>query len=168
MATQEVSSIPIRCQFGELTVVSAGADAEAPTPVLNLEESFTLRTRIEFLGTSAVALLALEPAIHLEFYAKPCGPGESIALGETQLVATSEQRTYAPSLSVQSPADTGFRADGVYRLGALLRIGAEGGPALICAVQENVLVQIHTPEPEPSPNGKNRNGKKKTGRASGP
>jgi hypothetical protein len=154
MSIHEVTSIPIRCRFGELTVVAA--EAEASTPILNAEESFALRTSVEFLDTSAVALLALEPTIHVEFYAKSCGPGDSVFLGETQMVATAEQRTYSPSLSLRSPANLGLMTDGVYRLGALLRVGAEDGPALICAVQEDVLVQIHALKPEPSKNGKRK------------
>ncbi len=159
MTAQEATSIPIRCRFGALTVVATGVDSEASVSILNADEAFSVRTSVEFLDTSAVALLALEPLLHLEFYAKPCGPEASILLGETRISTTPDQGSYSPSLSLRSPADIGLSAGGVYRLGALLRVGAEAGPALICAVQEDVLVQIISPEPAPSKNGKKKAGK---------
>ena len=160
MTIQEVTSIPIRCRFGDLAVVVTGSEGESSSPILHAEEPFTLQTMVEFLDSSAAALLALKPVIQVEFYAKSCGPGENVSLGETEVGAIADQRTYAPSLSLGPPVELGFTADGVYRLGALLQVGAAAGPALICAVQEDGLVQIHSPKPEAA-----KNGRKKAGRA---
>jgi hypothetical protein len=150
MAAQNVTSIPVCCRFGELSVVSTASETEPSSPILQAEEPFTLQTSVEFLDASAVALLALEPTIYVEFYAKPCGPGEQVLLGDTRVTATSDQRTYSLSLFSCSPVEAGFNTGGVYRLGVLLRVGAEEGPGLICAVQEDVLVQIHGKQPKTS------------------
>ena len=144
MNSTQASIVAFTCRLCDLTVFAQGSDRTTPDTLLKQEQSFSLQALVEFVGSGAIALLCLTPSIQLDFYAKPCGRGDDVDLGSVTVKAVADQFTYTPTLEVNSPVALGLMAGTVYRIGALLRVGAPNCPALICGVIEDLIIEIYT------------------------
>ncbi|MEM6251657.1 MAG: hypothetical protein AAF821_01935 [Cyanobacteria bacterium P01_D01_bin.156] len=107
---------------------------------------FTAQVALSFDASNAVALLALNPTIQIDFYIKPLQAGSTIDVGNIALVTNSQERLYTLQLDIASPAELNLDKSKVYRLGALVRIGAPENPALLCGVVEELMIQLYTSE----------------------
>ncbi|MGF1495253.1 MAG: hypothetical protein ACFB8W_00295 [Elainellaceae cyanobacterium] len=136
--------LPIRCRLANLSAI-AHSSGEA-TSTLSLDYPFTLAVTVDFLGTGAIALLRLQPQICVEFYAKPVIAGGTLDLGLVSEEAIASVSSYRLEHLVESPGEAGLTPGTVYHLGALLRVGAPGGPALIAGVQESLMVEVYALE----------------------
>ena len=143
MPSTDVGVIPFTCRFSSLTIFGRDTDRTTPDTLLKELQPFSLQASIEFVGSGAIALLCLTPSIQVDFYAKPCGQGEDVNLGTAAIPAVADQVVYTPTLEVESPASAGLAAGTLYRINALLRIGASDCPALICGVIEDLMVEIY-------------------------
>ncbi|MEB3355209.1 MAG: hypothetical protein VKK04_00580 [Synechococcales bacterium] len=138
------SILPIRCRLSDLAAIAQPAD-EA-TSVLAVEQAFTLAVTVEFLGAGAIALLRLQPQICVEFYAKPAIAGETLGLGLVREGAIASTSIYRLEHLIESPRAAGLAPGTVYHIGALLRVGALEGPALIAGVHEALMVEMYALE----------------------
>ncbi len=143
MSSVHIHSIPISCQLYELCVVTAHSPQDVSNTVLPHDDAFSVQVSLAFLGTNARALLALAPIIQVDFYAKPLQAGATTDLGSTTLDAIPQQMSYAAALHLGSPSESDLTAATVYRIGALVRIGALEQPALLCGVLDDLIVQIY-------------------------
>jgi hypothetical protein len=143
MSSTLLQSIPISCRIHRLTVFTSQAEDETANTVLYQNEPFSVQVSLDFVGTNAIALLALKPVIQLDFYAKLLSKGLSIELGSLTTETNTQQLTYIPTLALGSPVDIGLTAAKVYRFGVLARIGALEQPALLWGIFEELMVQIH-------------------------
>ena len=143
MKNTQVSVVPFTCRFSHLTVFAQDSDGTTPDTLIKEAQPFSLRASVEFVGSGAIALLCLNPAIQVDFYAKPCGRGEDVDLGTVAVTAVADQVIYTPTLELGAPVSVGLTARTLYRISALLRIGAPDCPALICGVIEDLMVEIY-------------------------
>jgi len=100
--------------------------------------------QVEFSGSGAIALMPLQLAIQVEFYAKTCKRNEDLELGNIAIATTAKQFLYTPTLELA----TGLGAlaalpDKAYTISALIRIGAKGHPALITGFIEGLFIQTY-------------------------
>ncbi|MCG8367366.1 MAG: hypothetical protein MJA27_29020 [Pseudanabaenales cyanobacterium] len=144
MNSVQVSIVPFNCRFCNLTILAQDSNGATPDTILKEEQPFLLRASVEFVGSGAIALLCLTPSIQIDYYAKPCGRGEAIDLGAVAISAVADQFTYTPTLEVGAPVSVGLTPGTLYRISALLRVGAPNCPALICGVIEDLMVEIYT------------------------
>ena len=144
----QISSLSISCQLVGIIVLTK--DSEIPladTVVLRGDQSCSLQVSVSFLGSNAIALLALTPTLRTDFYATPLGPGQPVALGSICSACQFHQPTYCPTLAIPHLGDAGLVVDRVYRLSALIRIGAAEQPALLCGLLESPIVQLYDQTP---------------------
>ena len=145
MKSTEVGLVPFTCRYSNLTIFSQDSDGTTPDTLLKETQPFSLQASVEFVGSGAIALLCLNPSIQVDFYAKPCGRGEDVELSTVAITAVADQVLYTPTLEVGAPVSVGLTAGTLYRISALLRIGAPDCPALICGVIEDLMVEIYSP-----------------------
>lgn len=146
MSSVHIHSIPISCQLDELCVVTAHSPEDLTHTVLPSDDAFSVQVSLAFLGTNARSLLALAPTIQVDFYAKPLQAGATIDLGTTVLDTVLQQMSYTAALHLGSPRESNLTKATVYRIGALVRIGALEQPAMLCGVLDDLIVQIHRPQ----------------------
>ena len=111
------------------------------------DRPFSVQVTVDWIGNTAIALLMLRPDLFVDFFAKTIGIGEVVELGSITQSTSPNQRTYTPTLEFQSPTTCGLD-EGIYHLGAVLRVGAEGGPALVCGAMEGTVIEIFIPRNE--------------------
>ena len=144
MQSTEVSVVPFTCRFSSLISFAQDSAGTTPDTLLKESQSFSLQASVEFVGSGAIALLCLTPSIQVDFYAKPCGRGEDVDLGAATIPAIADEFFYTPTLELGSPVSVGLTAGTLYRISALLRVGAPDCPALICGVIEDLMVEIYS------------------------
>ncbi|MGD1857966.1 MAG: hypothetical protein ACFB2W_27330 [Leptolyngbyaceae cyanobacterium] len=142
MNSVNIHAIPVSCQIGDLKVVTAHSTQPHSETILQSDVPFSIQVSLAFVGTNAIALLALTPAIQVDFYAKPLQAGATADLGMITMTTAPPQMAYTPILHLDTPDASGLITAAVYRLGALVRIGAVEQPALLCGVIEELIVQI--------------------------
>lgn len=143
MSSVSIHSIPILCQIFDLVIVTAHSAQTSTDTILRHDEPFSVQVSLGFQGNNAIALLALAPIIQVDFYAQPLQAGSSLDLGVVTLKTVIDSVSYTPALHLDTPLKAGLTAAAVYRIGALVRIGALEQPALLCGVLEDLVVQIH-------------------------
>lgn len=152
MSNVTIHSLPIICKAYGLSVLTAHSEAVLTQAILSYDAPFAVQITLDFETSNAVALLALSPTIQVDFYVKPLQTGHTIDLGTSTLTTDSQQSLYTLRLEMTSPSELNLATNKVYRLGALVRIGASEQPALLCGVLEDLMVQIHTrKEASPAP-----------------
>ena len=142
-----IDSLPIRCHLYGLSVSQSNHESDDEgllDSIVMSDRPFSVQVTVEWLGNTAIALLMLRPELSVDFFAKPIAIGNAIELGTVTHFTSPKERTYRPTLEVQSPIACGLNA-GLYHLGAVLRVGAEEGPALVCGAIEGVVTEIFTP-----------------------
>ncbi|MBE9066065.1 hypothetical protein IQ260_05305 [Leptolyngbya cf. ectocarpi LEGE 11479] len=144
MSSVSVHSIPIHCQIYDLTIVTACSEQPSTDTILRHDDPFSVQVSLGFQGNNAIALLALTPIIQVDFYARPLQAGSTLDLGVATLETVIDSMSYTAALHLDAPSKTGLTAAAVYRIGALVRIGALEQPALLCGVLEDFVVQIHS------------------------
>ena len=144
MNSIQTSIVPFTCRFYDLTIFAQGSGRTTPDTILKEDQPFSLQASVEFVGSGAIALLCLTPSIQIDFYAKPCGRGDDVDLGAATITAVADQFTYTPTLEIDSPVSVGLTPKTLYRISALMRVGAPNCPALICGVLEDLIVEIYT------------------------
>ncbi len=143
MDSVSIHSMPILCQMQDLVIVTSQTDQTATDTILWHDKPFSVQVSLRFQGTNAIALLALSPIIQVDFYARSLQAGSNLDLGVVTVETAIESINYTPTLQLNSPTEIGFTATAVYRIGALVRIGALDQPGLLCGVLENLVVQIY-------------------------
>ncbi|MEM7062577.1 MAG: hypothetical protein AAF572_05370 [Cyanobacteria bacterium P01_B01_bin.77] len=143
MSSVSVHSVPILCQIFDLAIVTAHSDQPSTETILRHDEPFSVQVSLGFQGNNAIALLALTPIMQVDFYARPLQAGSTLDLGVATLETMVDSMSYTAVLHLDTPSKTGLTAAAVYRIGALVRIGALEQPALLCGVLEDLVVQVH-------------------------
>lgn len=151
MSDSQVNVGAIVCQLSNLTVFTANAQHGFSETVLQGHQPFSLQVTVEFAGPGAIALMPLSLAVQVEFYTKPLGPESGMILGTTALHTQPDVLTYAPTLALGSPLSVGLKADTIYRVGAVLRVGAPKWPSLVNGFTEELTIEIYT---SPAQSGK--------------
>ena len=144
MSDSHVNVGPIGCQLYNLTVFTANTKSAFPETVLQPHQPFSLKVTVEFSGPGAIALMPLAPTIQVEFYAKPLSPDPAMVLGNIEMMALPGTLTYMPTLTLGSPQSIGWHTKTIYRIGAVLRVGAPDGPSLINGFIETLTIEIYT------------------------
>jgi hypothetical protein len=139
----QISIAPIRCVFSRLTVFTTNPDSGVPDTILGANQPFSLRVSVEFEGAGAIALLPLAPTIAVNFYAKSLTTDPDMTLGEVKIGAIANLFSYAPTLSIASPQSIGLVPGSLYRISAVLRVGAPDYPALIVGAIEDLAIQVY-------------------------
>ncbi|MEM9448736.1 MAG: hypothetical protein AAGA75_09385 [Cyanobacteria bacterium P01_E01_bin.6] len=140
-----LDSLPVRCRVSGLTVIQSGHDdGEEIEQILMADRPFCIQVTVEWLGNAAIALLMLDPTLSVEFVAKPAGIGDKIELATASETMQAPQLAYTPRLDLNTPHSYGLEA-GVYHLNAIIRVGAEAGPAMLCGVYEGIIIEIFNP-----------------------
>jgi hypothetical protein len=145
MSDSHVNVGPIACQLSSLTVFTTNASTASSETVLQGNQPFSLTVTVEFSGSGAIALMPLSPAIQVKFFAKPLSPDQGMALGSVELMTRPEVLLYTPTLSLGAPLSIGLRTETIYRIGAVLRVGASDWPALISGFTEELTIEIYIP-----------------------
>ncbi len=144
----QVNVIPITCSFTQLNVLIDSEEANSatilPATILRDDQAFSLQVLVTLGGPGAIALLPLQPTIQVEFYAKPFGPEVGTVLGEVELATEAQVFTYTPTLKMGSPTAVGLTSPGLYKIGAILRVGAPNAPALINGYLEELAIEVYT------------------------
>lgn len=157
MNAAQANVAPIRCTLSDLTaftthsgVAHSGAASSSNTPdaickdtILKADQPFSLRVLVEFSESGAIALMPLSPTLTVTFYAKPVPSEPGMTLGESRLEAIANLFTYTPTLSLASPEAIGLKSGSIYRINAVLRVGAPDCPALIVGIIEGLTIQIY-------------------------
>ncbi len=143
MSDSQVNVSQIDCHLSDLTVLAANAKPISSATVLKSDKPFSLQVTVEFAGPGAIALMPLSLAVQVEFYAKPLGPEAGVILGTISLSTSPEVLTYTPELTLGPPASVGLQAKTLYRIGAVLRVGAPDWPSLIHGITEELTVEIY-------------------------
>jgi hypothetical protein len=142
MNRAEVHIARLGCEFSEFTVYTC--DPNTIETIIGQEECFSLRTRVEFQGSGAIALLPLNLLLQVDFFAQPVGRGAALELGTARLSTIKGEFIYYPTLEiVQGPHSIGLVAETVYSLTALLRAGSAEGPALMTGIIEGLTIQTY-------------------------
>ncbi|MEM9903723.1 MAG: hypothetical protein AAF921_01690 [Cyanobacteria bacterium P01_D01_bin.44] len=143
MGSMDIHSISIFCRLEGIKILSAVlASTPTDTVILQHNQPYSLQVSVEFIGSNAIALLALTPTLRADFYATPVGVGQSMTLGTVCLSSQPQQQLYTLELKIPSIDNAGLEDNRVYRLSALVRIGATDQPAILCGVLEAPIVQI--------------------------
>lgn len=145
--------IPIECRFSQLQAIAPSS--HHPVTALQLDQPFSLQVTVEFLSSVAIALLRLSPQIRADFYAKPIASGDGYELGTVAIAAQPDQLTYTLHHSLDAPDELGLLKHGLYRIGAILRVGAPDGPALLSGILESLVLELY-------PGESSRSSKRKT------
>lgn len=144
MNQTHVTIAPIACNLSHLIVFTP--KVEMAETILRQDEPVALRVTVEFSRSGAIALLPLGLALTVEFFAKPFGAGTTIALGKTNLITTANQFTYLPTLELSTGfATLGLQPEKVYKISALLQVGASDFPAFINGFTEGLTLQTYVP-----------------------
>lgn len=144
MIKTEIQSIVIPCRLEGITILTeASAPSLTDTVILHHNQPYSLKVSVNFVSSNSIALLALMPTLRADFYAIPLGIGQPINLGTACLSSQPLQRTYSLVLQLPSLEKSGFAIEHVYRLNALIRIGATDQPALLCGLLEAPVVQVY-------------------------
>jgi hypothetical protein len=122
------------------TTVSEG---EHPETILHQHESFSLKVKVEFGGSGAIALMPLSLCIKVSFFAEPCGIGSKIDLGDSLVDTSARTFIYTPTLTIATPTSVGLVAEEIYQVTALLGIGALNSPALIIGFIDGLIIQTY-------------------------
>lgn len=135
-----VSVAPLSCQLSDLTVFTHSP--ETIEPILSDAEPFSLAVTLTFGGAGSIALMPLKACLCVAFFAQAVGAGQSLALGQTQIFSQAGQFRYTPTLTVPEGRAIGL-TESVYRITALVKVGAADAPALVTGVMEGLLIQIY-------------------------
>ena len=144
MSDSHVNVGQIECELSNLTVFTANAKSKFPETVLREHQPFSLKVTVDFSGPGAIALMPLAPMIYVEFHAKPLSPEPAMVLGHIAAKAIPGVWTYTPTLNLGSPRSMGLRPKTIYRIAAVLRVGAPEGPSLINGFTEELTIEIYT------------------------
>jgi hypothetical protein len=144
MSESHISVSQLDCHLSRLTVAAAHIKPTSSATVLKSHTPFSLKVSVEFSGPGAVALMPLSMVVQVEFYAKPLGPGNGIVLGKASVSTSPDVLTYTPELQLGSPLAIGLQVKTVYRIGAVLMVGAPDWPSFIHGVTEELSVEIYT------------------------
>ncbi len=146
--------LPIECHLSQLQAI-APSTAHAVT-ALQIDQPFSLQVTVDLLPSTAIALLRLSPQIRVDFYAKPITSGDGYELGTVAIAAQPTQHTYNIEQPLDTPYNLGLTHQGLYRVGAILRIGAPDGPALLSGLLESLVVEIYLGEVSNPPKRKSK------------
>lgn len=135
--------IPIECRLSQLRAIATSA--HDVVTALQANQPFSLHITVEFLRSTAIALLRLSPQIRVDFYAKPITGGEGYELG-TVAIAATDQLIYDIEHPLDSPDTLGLTQGHIYHIGAILRVGAAEGPALLSGIAESLMLEIYSGE----------------------
>ncbi|MGB3496312.1 MAG: hypothetical protein WBA57_26525 [Elainellaceae cyanobacterium] len=141
--------ISIECRLSQLEAIAPSTIASFPdaaVTALQLDQPFSLRVTVEFLSIMAIALLRLAPQIRVDFYAKPIVSGDGYELGTVAIAAQPNQFTYTLTQELDTPHNLGLINPGLYRVGAIFRVGAPDGPAMISGLLESLVLEIYAGE----------------------
>jgi hypothetical protein len=131
----------LMCTLAHLRVSITDDNSET---ILSGDAPVTLSVTVDFGNSGAIALMPLGLQIRADFFAKPIGRGEDLELGNAILQTVANQFTYSPALRIETGLEmAGMVPEKVYRLTALLRVGAPDYPALITGVLEDLIIQIY-------------------------
>lgn len=143
MKGSHVQVAPINCNLSHLTAFTTVSDGEHTETILHQHESFSLRVKVEFGGSGAIALMPLSLCIKVTFYAEPCGLGAKIELGDSLVDTSAKTFTYSPTLTIATPSSVGLVAEEIYQVTAVLRVGALNSPALIIGFIDGLIIQTY-------------------------
>ncbi|MEL6224132.1 MAG: hypothetical protein AAFR31_15975 [Cyanobacteria bacterium J06627_8] len=137
-----LDSLPVRCRvYGLSLKQSDNHEHEETEQIVLSDRPVSVQLTVEFLGNSAIALLMLEPTLSIELLAKSVSTGETWELGKLSQTMTPKERMYAPVLDLEPPTQCGLDV-GMYRLTAIVRIGAPDGPALLSGLIEDNRFEV--------------------------
>lgn len=143
MQPSSVTIASFSCKLSELTAYAQ--DADQVETIFELNQPFWLKGQIEFGESGAIALLALQPTLRMEFFAKAVGLPEELRLGEVMIACHPDQLRYEPVLSLPGGlAKVGGVTETVYKISALVRVGASRYPAMVTGVMEALLIQTYS------------------------
>lgn len=145
MSESHVNVGPIACQLSDLTVFTANSAPALSETILQGNQPFSLQVTVEFSGSGAIALMPLSPAIQVKFFTKPLSPEQGMELGSVEVITRPGVFVYTPTLNLGPPLSIGLRTGTIYRIGAVLRIGAPDWPALISGFTEELTIEIYVP-----------------------
>ena len=144
MSDSHINVGPIGCQLSNLTVFTTNAKPEFSETALQDHQPFSLQVTVEFSGPGAIALMPLAPTIQVEFYVKPLSPELGRVLGAIEVMPLPTVLTYTPTLNLGPPQSIGLHPKTLYRVGAVLRVGAPNWPSLINGFTETLTLEIYT------------------------
>jgi hypothetical protein len=151
-----LESLPVRGRVSGLSVMQADDKGQpADEHILVGDRPFCVQLTVELIGNAAIALLMLEPTLSIEVLVNPPGTGNKVELGVVRQRMSLEQRAYTPMLELDPPMSYGLES-GLYHLTAMIRIGAEEGPALLSGVLERKAVEVFCPAPRQTPPKSNK------------
>lgn len=142
MDSGEVCIAAINCRLFDLTAFTN--DPETMETIVREDESFGFKVTVEFGRSGAIAFLPLAPWIRVHFFAQPLGLGKKVALGHATEKAAAGQLIYQPILRIPGgPAEVGLEAEAIYKITALLQVGAISYPAFIHGFLEGFTLQVY-------------------------
>ncbi len=137
----EVTIAPISCTLSDLFAFTT--NPEQCETIVELNQPFELRVRVEFSRSGAIALMPLALTIRVDFFAKAYGAKDTL-LGTAQLTTQARTLIYQPTVAVESAATVGLQPEKVYCVSALLQVGAQASPALITGHTKISTIQTYT------------------------
>lgn len=88
--------------------------------------------------------MPLAMTIQVEFFAKAHGARDSLDLGQAKLSTQAGVLVYQPTLTItKGPAAVGFLPQKLYRITAVLQVGAATGPAFITGYLKTATIQTY-------------------------
>jgi hypothetical protein len=125
-------------------LVAFSVNGETEETIFLQDELLAVQVAVEFSRSGAIALMPLRLSIQVEFFAKPLGKGGTIALGNATLTTAANQYTYHPTLELpQGLVSLGLVPEKVYKVSALMKVGAADFPAFIYGWIEGLTIQTY-------------------------
>lgn len=116
----ELCCHPTYVKINSLTVESDSCGVDTVFPA---DESFWVNSEIEFYGSGALALMALNVPIQITYTAESYGPGPEKVIAVVNFSTAAGQLVYSAGATV--PANT-LEGDKLYRISMQFRMGAVG------------------------------------------
>ncbi len=141
-SSTQVNVAPLNISISSISIGSTGPD---PDTVLKKGEAFALTVGVQFSGAGALALTPLGIPVKVEFFAESIGSGSELSLGSATVSTTAGVLVYPVTLNVPAATSGLLTADRVYKIAAVLRVGATAFPAIANGFSEELAIEVYNP-----------------------
>jgi hypothetical protein len=134
----ELCCHPTYVKINSLTVESEPCGVDTIFPA---DQPFYVNSEIEFYGSGALALMALNVPIQIVYTAESYGPGPEKEIAVVELTTQADQLVYTAGANVAAGT---LEGDKLYRISMLFRMGAKGSRLSIAnGFISGILVQAY-------------------------
>ncbi|MFM7471323.1 MAG: hypothetical protein LVS60_10445 [Nodosilinea sp. LVE1205-7] len=141
-SSTQVNIAPLGISISPISVLSTGPD---PDSVLKRGEAFNLTVTVTFSGAGALAIVPLGIPVKVEFFAESIGSGSELSLGSATVGTAPGVFVYPVTLSVAAATSSLLTAERVYKIAAVLRVGATAFPAIANGFSEELAIEVYNP-----------------------